>query len=148
MVRQTSIETFRQIKAEGLLSERRLQAYEALFHNGPMTQGECWDLIARTTNPKMPRHSIAPRFAELLEQGVIQEVGKAPCRLSGRECIVWDVTSKLPVKPEKRESELVRLRRENKELRREIADLQERLDRLRFPDPTCQGEFLQKEFKL
>lgn len=147
MVRQTSIEAYKRIKSEGLLSTRRLQVYEMLFVHGPMTQNECWDFIA-VTMTQVSKQSVGPRFAELLERGVIQIVGKRECKLTGYNCLIWDVTDQLPVEPEKREGEMHRLRRENSELRRELAELQVRFDIAirHVPDEPIQHE--QKEMKF
>ena len=38
--RQTSIDCYNQIKAEGLLTKRRLQVYEAILRNAPCTSSE------------------------------------------------------------------------------------------------------------
>jgi len=43
--RDTSIEAYRTIKANGLLSKRRLQVYEYLFNHGPATAKEIFVLV-------------------------------------------------------------------------------------------------------
>ena len=100
MIRETSIEAFNKIKENGLLSVRRMQVYEVLFHDGPLTQNEAhkllWKLGIRTE-----KQSITPRFNELYQVGVIKEVGKKVCSVTGNNCILWDVTKNLPVKFEK-----------------------------------------------
>lgn len=97
--RQTSIEAFHEIKANGLLSERRFQVYECLFESGPLTQNECHQLIS--SDNMITKQSIGPRFAELERVGVITEVGKRVCSVTGKNCIIWDVTKKLPLKLDK-----------------------------------------------
>lgn len=95
MIRQTSIKVYRQIQKEGLVKGWRWHVYSTLFHHGPLTQGECWkDHFSETQ-----RHNVCPRFAELKKLGLIVEVGNKQCRVTGRNCISWDVTGDLPTKP-------------------------------------------------
>lgn len=93
MTRLTSIEAYQEIKANGLLSRRRFQVYETL-HLAPLP------LTAMETARRILGvldHSISPRFAELKQQGVIEECGERPCRITGRTAILWRTTSELPV---------------------------------------------------
>lgn len=92
MIRQTSIEAYNEIKREGLLGELQFMVYEALFNHGPLTQGELWERCFKNHQ----RHTIAPRFAELFGMGVIKVVRQRPCAVTGRSCLVWDVTDQLP----------------------------------------------------
>lgn len=99
--RDTSIEAYRQIEAEGLLSRRRWQVYEILYHYGPLTAGE----IARHAIDKgieVKEQTITPRMAELRERKVVKEVGVKVCSTTGRNCIAWDVTASLPVYSDKK----------------------------------------------
>ena len=41
-MRQTSIDCYNQIKAEGLLSKRRLEVYEAILKSAPCSSGEAF----------------------------------------------------------------------------------------------------------
>lgn len=129
--RQTSIEAFRQIKESGLLSERRLQVYEALFRHGPCTSGE---LFARAlvgkTNLSVMTQSRA-RFTELRDLGVIREVGVKKCTATGRNAIVWDVTGGLPRKVAKKESKSAKLCQENAALRERVESLEKQLEEAR-----------------
>ena len=90
MVRDTSIEVYQQIRDEGLLSKVRFSVYSCVFKFGPITQGE----VKKKLN--MDSNTATPRFAELKTQGVITEVGKRPCKITGRTVYEWDVTNKLP----------------------------------------------------
>lgn len=93
MSRQTSIETYNIIKANGLLSERRWEVYSFLFENGPLTQTELTNRF-----PKGMENSLRPRFAELEKMGVIKVVDVRQCKVTGRSVYEWEVTDKLPVK--------------------------------------------------
>ena len=94
-IRDTSIEVYHQVKAEGLLSKRRFEVYECLFHHGPMTQSETL-IKLNINNGNVNQHSITPRFAELKDLGVIKETRKRPCKITNRTVYEWDVTSNLP----------------------------------------------------
>ncbi len=74
MTRKTSASVYRQIEAEGLLSRVRFVVYRALYLNGPSTAAEVWQMTGES------RVTISPRFAELLERGVIYEVQEPASR--------------------------------------------------------------------
>jgi len=97
MTRQTSTEAFEAIRASGILGERTWQTYATLFKHGPMTQAECWQKIPLAGS--VPQRSITPRFAQLLRKGFIRYLVdldlkplKRKCAVSGKACMVWDVT--------------------------------------------------------
>jgi len=94
-VRMTSIEAYNDIRDNGLLGKLQFEVYEVLYNHGPLTQGELWSRFF----PNAQRHSIAPRFAELKDRGVVVEVGERPCQITGVNSIVWDVTDHLPTAP-------------------------------------------------
>jgi len=89
--RQTSIECYNQIKAEGLLSKQRLAVYTSLLKMGkPSTAREVYS----TMNVEKQE---ATRFTELRNLGVIYEVGNRKCSITGRTSIEWDSTDRLPI---------------------------------------------------
>ena len=92
-IRQTSIDCYHQIKANGLLSKKRLQVYTAILHNAPCTSGEAFATM--TTKENQISQSRA-RFTELRELGVIYEKGVRKCRITGRNVIEWDLTDNIP----------------------------------------------------
>ena len=99
MPRQTSIATYHQIEQEGLLSKRRLEVYQILFKYGPLTAHEIVD-VARTKYPKANQTGFNARLSELKTLGVVSEVGAKKHEVSGKQNILWDVTSELPKKTE------------------------------------------------
>jgi hypothetical protein len=106
MTRKTSIETFRQIEEEGMLSSRRLQVYSTLFKIGPATAAEISEADRGSfTNPAKGDNSHA-RLSELKKMGCVEEVGERVCSITGRNVLVFDVTSDLPQKFEKEPSKL------------------------------------------
>ena len=62
--RVTSREVYDQVKAEGLLSTRRFEVYDILFHHGPLTCGEVAERLKAKHEGNLREHSVSPRFAE------------------------------------------------------------------------------------
>lgn len=90
-IRQTSINCFNQINAQGLLSKQRFEVYSALLKIGkPSTTRE----VYATMNVVKQE---ATRFTELRNIGVIYEVRNRKCNITGRTAIEWDLTDKLPI---------------------------------------------------
>lgn len=98
MARQTSIDCYNQIKAEGLLSKMRFKVYECILTNAPCTSAEA---LSNMLSKNSAITSSRARFTELRELGVIYEKGIRKCTVTGRNVIEWDLTDKLPIKPEK-----------------------------------------------
>ena len=88
MIRRTSLKAYEEIEAEGLLSRQRWETYKVLFHHGPLTAKQVTEAFGITGAWK--------RLPELRDLGVAEELGTAPCPVSGRQAIVWDVTDALP----------------------------------------------------
>jgi hypothetical protein len=108
MVRQTSMDAYKSIKDNGLLSERRWQVYDVVFKHGPMTSGEAFGHL----NAGVPLRNLTQsraRFTELRECGVFAEVGERDCKVTGHNAIVWDVTDRLPLKRRAKKTNGVRL---------------------------------------
>jgi len=92
--RHTSIKAYNEIKTYGLLSKRRFEVYEWLFHNGPAT-GRQIVLALRKGSEAFGTYN--GRLAELKKQGVALEVGATKSAETGRQAILWDVTEQLPL---------------------------------------------------
>lgn len=97
VVRQTSLEAYQEIKANGLLNKRRWQVYDLLFKEGPLTIFE----ICEKLEPGAFSGSFTSRVSELKRIGVVAEVGITKNKRSGKRAILWDVTDRLPEKIEK-----------------------------------------------
>jgi hypothetical protein len=94
MARVTSIDTYRRIDSEGLLSPLRFKVYTALYMSGPSTARE----IHAKYFKEMTRDTISPRFAELERAGVIESIGTKTCEVSGNLAILWRTNDELPKK--------------------------------------------------
>ena len=101
MARQTSIDCYNQIKAEGLLSDLRFSVYDWLYSNGPATAQEVTTGLA---NGSQDHGSFSTRLSELRDQGAVKECGKVKSKTTSRTVIQWDVTDNLPVKIEKKKT--------------------------------------------
>lgn len=97
MRRQTSIETYNKIKSSGLLSNRRFEVYDMLYHSGPMTANDLVRL-QKEKNPNANQTGWNARFSELEKMGVIKAIGTKKDSISGNECVVWETTNELPAK--------------------------------------------------
>ena len=93
MTRETSIEAYRRIEAEGLLSKRRAEVYRALFVHGPCTANE---LYKHMRSPDILNTNIVTRLGELRGMGVAKELGARECRVTHQTVLVWDVTAAMP----------------------------------------------------
>ena len=92
--RQTSIDCYNEIRANGLLSKRRFEVYEALLSSAPCTSSEA----IRNAKTTFGVFGVSSRFTELRDLGVIYEVRTRECTVTGRNVIEWDLTDRLPVK--------------------------------------------------
>ncbi len=102
MIRETSIEAYNKIKADGLLSERRWQVYDILFQFGPATGNELLIQFRKKYGTLYGNSPVVTsRLGELREMGVAQELRERQCSVTGHQAIEWDVTDRLPVKFEK-----------------------------------------------
>ncbi len=94
MARQTSIEAYNMIKENGLLSKRRMECYDTMFHKGPLSQNQLWRILKKRNG--VEQSSINPRFAELEKMGLFREVGVITDEVTNTSNILWDVTANLP----------------------------------------------------
>ncbi len=111
MIRQTSIWAYNTIKANGLLSAKRWQAYDLLTKYGPATSSELFEHYKEIYKPSFRYNAnIHSRLNELRERGVAKELGRKECAVSGHSVILWEVTDGLPIKMDKKPSpkELIR----------------------------------------
>lgn len=98
-MRQTSVDAYNQIKSEGLLSVRRWETYDPLYHHGPMTAGQVGLLLPG--KGRAASGNVHARLGELRERGVVMELGTVICPVTQQRVILWDVTANIPLKLEK-----------------------------------------------
>jgi len=103
--RQTSLEAYDYIISTGVIGKRQRQVYKALYIYGPMTANETYEVLSRQRGKSLRFDSNThARFTELREMGIAQELGTRTCKITGRNCILWDVTAHYPRKRSKRNS--------------------------------------------
>ena len=86
MVRETSIMSYKELIESDLISSR-----QATILNGIKWLGVCSDSeIMRFLGAK-DRNFVSPRRKELLDSGVIEDVGKRSCLVTGRTVFVWKI---------------------------------------------------------
>lgn len=106
MVQPTSVSVYNQVQASGLVGKVQLLVYKAIDEAGPISQGEVW----REHMANYDRNTVAPRFIELEEMGLIEQAGTRPERTpEAYEAIVYRVTGKLPTKLKRRLSKAERI---------------------------------------
>ena len=95
MARQTSIDCYNQIKAQGLLSKLRLATHYAMLYASPCTAGELQSYIDK--NGIKVKHAWK-LLSQLRDLGVVYEMNERKCNITGRVVIEWELTDKLPIK--------------------------------------------------
>ncbi len=126
--RITSIEVYKYLEENDILSDKRWDVYRTVYKHGPMTSAEAFAKMTQGTAVKSITQSRA-RFTELREMGLFQEVGKKICSITGHEVILWDVTNNLPTKivvPETKKQKVDKLVLELEQLHILSSDIFER----------------------
>ena len=103
MVQTTSIETYHAIKNSGLISEKRLRVFDIFYQNPQGLTGAEVSEIYRKENPTS-QHSetIRNRITELVQMGVLAEIGVVECQFSKRSVMKWCCIDKMPIPLEKK----------------------------------------------
>ncbi len=100
MSRSTSIDVYREIESEGLLSKMRFEVYSTLYRIGPATAGEMAADLVKNGSPsgggRAGPGNVSARLVELRDLGVAKEIGERTCKITDRNVIEWDVTDQLP----------------------------------------------------
>lgn len=101
-IRTTSIKAYNHIRDEGLLGAKQQKVYACLFWTGPLTGRELNKELSLFDQSSAGYHK---RLSELETMGVVREVGKRECNITGREVILWDVTDRIPSDPRRTDPE-------------------------------------------
>ena len=84
--RTTSAEAYRSLVENGGLAQANRTVYRHLYQNGPQTQKQTERALKDTT------YTMRPRFRQLCDMGLIQEVGSIQCPETNNKNLLWDVT--------------------------------------------------------
>lgn len=96
MARQTSVEVYNSIMADGSVAKMRKRVYDILFKFGPLTASELHARAKDVYSDLSLRDNYQKRLPELRKMGIVSETGTRVCSITSREVIEWDVTDKLP----------------------------------------------------
>lgn len=84
MLQDTSLQSYNQLRNKlGQAQQRVLDAFEEY--------GECTDLELCNHLREHDPNSIRPRRKELVDMGLVGEITKRNCKVSGRMAIVWGI---------------------------------------------------------
>lgn len=100
MTRQTSVSAYNDIIDSGWVKAQHKAIYQYMYTFGPRTSGECFYEM-NAGNPTKALTQSRARFTELRGMGMLREVGKRKCAITGRVVILWDVTDNKPKKLKK-----------------------------------------------
>lgn len=81
MIQDTSREAFHDIQPQ--LGQRQKEVLDAFYEHGPMTNTELSRKIG------LPINMITPRTNELVKLGYVKQSHRRPCKITGRNAIVW-----------------------------------------------------------
>ena len=125
----TSIESYREAKASGLINRVQLEILEYMAEHGLVTQGE----VTRHFNDTS--RTYAPRFSPLEEAGVIRCVGMRRDHFTGRDVKEYQPTGAIPTEPIKSSSKPVKTCARCAELEAEVERLVKKISAME-PQPV------------
>lgn len=83
-MRDTSLETYKQLREEGVLGSREIEVLEAIRDNPMQTDQELTEILGYD-DPNVVR----PRRKALYDYKVITDCGKKKCSITGRKAYTW-----------------------------------------------------------
>jgi hypothetical protein len=101
MVRDTSIEAYKKVMDCGFVGRKQKLVYDCLYSHGPCTATE---LFQHLRKGNVSNENIVTRLGELRDMGIVAEVDKRECKVTGYRVLVWDCTSKHPIKMPKKKT--------------------------------------------
>jgi hypothetical protein len=124
MIQVTSRETYQAILESGLISEKRMKVFDIFYQNPQGLTGAEVSEIYRKNNPTS-QHSetIRNRITELVQMGVLAELGAVECQFSKRSVMKWCCIDRMPIPLEKK----VTRKEQIKELLKDVVELGESL---------------------
>ena len=117
--RDTSAIAYDEITKNGRLGKAQLRVYEFIYKYGPCTINA---IIENLSSPGQNTGVFTGRMSELHEMRVIRVIGETEGP-TGHKVKLWDVTSSLPMKREKREAKNEQIKR----LTARVAELEAKL---------------------
>ncbi len=102
MIKNTTLETFKQIQEEGLLSEKRLRVYEIIYEYGALTGAQISEIYQTKYPSAQHSETIRNRITELIQMNVVKEAGMIVCDKTKRTVNTYLCTNELPAKIQKK----------------------------------------------
>ena len=103
MIQTTSIDTYHAIKNSGLISEKRLKVFDIFYQNPKgLTGAEVSEIYRRENPTSQHSETIRNRITELVQMGVLVEIGVVECQFSKRSVMKWCCVDKMPIPLEKK----------------------------------------------
>ena len=91
-MRDTSIEAYRNLLSSGDLSRQLNEAYQVIYKQGPVTGQELTKIMEEDGKWKL--------LAPLKHMGLVEEISKRKCLITGRVVYEWDITGKFEIPEE------------------------------------------------
>jgi hypothetical protein len=95
-MRDTSIEAYRNLLSSGDLSRQLNEAYQVIYKQGPVTGQELTKIMEEDGKWKL--------LAPLKHMGLVEEISKRKCLITGRVVYEWDITGKFEITVERKMS--------------------------------------------
>ena len=103
MIQRTSIETYHAIKNSGLISEKRMKVFDIFYqHPQGLTGAEVSEIYRKENPTSQHSETIRNRITELVQMGVLVELGVVECQFSKRKVMKWCCIDNMPIPLEKK----------------------------------------------
>lgn len=101
MIRDTSIESYKQVVNSGYLSSQLIRSFDIIFRYGPLTSREAHKHFIGIHDGTDNLNLFRSKLSMLQDMGVIYTVDKVKCPETHKTVYRFDVTGNLPVKPKR-----------------------------------------------
>jgi len=99
MTQITSIKTYHELQEEGVIGKDQKEVYKALKELVKATDNEITKELCY-----LDPNKVRPRRKELVDIGVVKEIEKRNCKVTGRLAIVWGCSENFPEIPLNKET--------------------------------------------
>jgi hypothetical protein len=124
MIQVTSKETYHAILESGLISEKRMKVFNIFYQNPQgLTGAEVSEIYRKNYPSSQHSETIRNRITELVQMGVLAELGVVECQFSKRSVMKWYCVDRMPIPLEKK----VTRKEQLKEILKDVVQLGESL---------------------
>lgn len=144
----SSREAYEFCVANNLISKRVAEVLKVLA-GGPMNQTMAHQAIVRETGRvALEKYSVSPRFAVLERMGLIRDIGRQRCPVTGRSTTFFEATNTPPTCTEKQASDMAARRATMATLKAELAEVRKENENLREILNLRSASFHERERRL